>query len=359
MGVRGPFLIGPAAQAISVTGWAEAKRIRNTGTNPVYLSDSCPNAVDDGDILGSGSTLDWDPDQALWAVSAAGSSLTVSDNIGALFDASAISSQLIGQGLPAAIASSIYAQGVAAVEKLTPLQINQATVIASGASADLMAITDVSGQQSLIFSVGMTNATSQRTMKMIHFDWYSDALGTAFFGTTYITVPVFGGAAWAKVQCRGAFVRIRCNVGEVTTTSTTVTSTCYGSVVPITHDRIRVQTPWATTGIIAPYDGLCGIVSYTASVPASTITQIDFSVWQGECDFSWFFGGALAYSVSIFLEDAGTPLYQFNGPAGLAKSGVFRISLPAAACQVEVSTGAEGASKLFAVSLVMLGAQGF
>lgn len=100
-------------------GYQSAVNVKNTGTTTAYLDTQ--QGVASGYPLSVGSSLVWDAKRPLFvsADPGAGTTVIVTDNGGALFDASAVASQILGQGLSTQIASSIFASGIPVVEQLT------------------------------------------------------------------------------------------------------------------------------------------------------------------------------------------------------------------------------------------------
>lgn len=97
----------------------------NSGANVLYVSNDSSVALD-GIPINPGASYPYDEQMPLWAYSPLGSTLTVNDGTGNLFDPSAIASQILSQGLAAAIASAIV---------LTPPTVpilNPAKLIATG-----------------------------------------------------------------------------------------------------------------------------------------------------------------------------------------------------------------------------------
>lgn len=129
----------------------DAVTLRNLGTETIYLASSPITATAQGFPLGSGSSMVWDANRALYAFAVAGS-LGVSDNSGNIFDASSVAAELLASGLAADIAAEIAVGGA------PPLPLHD--VLFSGvATAGVPIQLDVSKYSSLIVVATTTIAS--------------------------------------------------------------------------------------------------------------------------------------------------------------------------------------------------------
>jgi hypothetical protein len=288
----------------------------------------------------------------------------VDTNVKSVFDlatlASAIALDLTGGGTltNAGIATAIYNQGTAAVEKAIPIVTNSATVIPTNTSKLLtgLALVNVSSYQSLMIGQAYGNATTQATLKKCQIAWYGDAAGSFYLGLTTWYGSVQGGAVTGKVKCLGPYATFGCYGAESTTTDTTVTTTVYGSAIPLSLDRLYFANPVVEPAIVSGHNGSGGDVAWNGTYPANTTSTIDISNMQGPAIISISTGATLAHTLDLALADGNVRINSWGWAAGTpAQKGQFSIELPSAPCQLRLALGAEAASRFFFGSIVMRG----
>ena len=107
------YPIAAVTVAVYPGGFQESVTVKNSGSSVIYLS-HLPKVTTNDYPLSPGSSLVWDARKPLFAACAAGqtSTLLVLENSGNLFDASAVASQILTQGLATQIADAITLNGV-------------------------------------------------------------------------------------------------------------------------------------------------------------------------------------------------------------------------------------------------------
>lgn len=139
----------------------DAVTLRNLGTETIYLASSPITATAQGFPLGSGSSMVWDANRALYAFAVAGT-LGVSDNSGNIFDASSVAAELIASGLASQIAAQIAIGGA------PPLPLHDVIYdaeMAVGTSVDI----DVSRYSTLTVIMYAAVATTGLTRSRLDF----------------------------------------------------------------------------------------------------------------------------------------------------------------------------------------------
>jgi hypothetical protein len=175
----------------------------NQGTVSIYV-DETPSAGVNGQQLSAGSTLLWDADRALYAWTATSSStLLVSPNQGAGFDAGAIAAQLNTQGLPQAIAAQINLVGV------PPIDIPFAVYTSPNATSSVnTGVLDVTRYQSLYISWNdVPLPLSSVGIDTITVTWYLDAAGTTEINRTYYDVSSSAGLGGLSSGMEGSLLK--------------------------------------------------------------------------------------------------------------------------------------------------------
>ena len=217
------------------SGRQDSVTLYNAG-DAVAFVDSQPQAAS-GYPLSPGSTLSWDAKRPLYAACAKGAptSLLVTDNGGAVFDASAIAGQILSQGLAQSIASSILATGVQTVNN--PVRIVDKSFTSPGPSTagtqHVISATyegwgigtpdpfaeplDTSRVGSLIISISnsLPPSTMTRPEYQVQIFWTD-----AFYDNTIYTLEA-GGAIQVPVVYAGIEI---ISVTEYTCQATTVTN---------------------------------------------------------------------------------------------------------------------------------------
>lgn len=97
-------------------GWQWDASITNTGAATAYLDTEQQATPTTGVPLSAGSTVIWQAGRPLWVTAPAATSLTITENSGAIFDAGAVASQILSQGLAGDIAQQINGLGVPSVD---------------------------------------------------------------------------------------------------------------------------------------------------------------------------------------------------------------------------------------------------
>lgn len=245
------------------SGFATPLAVRNTGTSTAYLADSTGAGVAGGVPLAPGSTIVWDARRPLYAVGAVGGTLLVYDNGGALFDAAAVASQIIEQGLAGAVAASILATGVAVVDTLVPYVPLAVQPLPANTSVDFPTAAgttlNTTKIQSLIVSLsGIALNQGNSSYVQVQVDWYADAGATQGIATDFAYGWQFAGTY--SFRAKSAFARVR--VFSANSGSTTGRVSVLGSQRPVEQTTVRQPSIEAPLG-------------WAGSVTANAITWAD------------------------------------------------------------------------------------
>jgi hypothetical protein len=194
----------------------EAATLINAGAVTVYLDEN-PSARTAGQPLSAGSSVLWDADRGLYAATAAGttSTLVVSPNQGAGFDAGAVAAQLIDQGLAGDIADAISIAGAPPIDAPGMPHDAQQNV-ATGVAPVTTGIIDIARYNFVevwVLESGVT--TPNTTSRSVTLTWYADAAATiivhsvvyyygAYNGNIGIKGPVAGGAMALRLSWTAA-----------------------------------------------------------------------------------------------------------------------------------------------------------
>lgn len=224
-------------------GYGDDVTITNTGTATAYLDSDQPDSTTSGQPLSAGSSLTWSKDQPLWTVAPVATTLVVSENTGAIFDAGAIASQILAQGLADQIAAAINVVGVPAIESATVI-VNQSTVTPSGANPGFAGIFDCSRYQSLrayfseTYVVGVILPPRPYTIT-----WYADAAATIPIGFDSFNVPT--GTNAALVDVASALVAVPCRGPFFELTAQSIAGDSTASVVIVGSYRPVQDLKWS------------------------------------------------------------------------------------------------------------------
>ena len=309
------------------SGRQDAVTLYNTG-DAVAFVDSQPQAAQ-GYPLSPGSTLSWDAKRPLYAACAKGAptSLLVTDNGGAVFDASAIAGQILSQGLAQSIASSILATGVQTVNN--PVRVVDKSFTSPGPSTagtqHVISATyegwgigtpdpfaeplDTSRVGSLIISISnsLPPSTMARPEYQVQIFWTD-----AFYDNTIYTLEA-GGAIQVPVVYAGIEI---ISVTEYTCQATTVTNvevyTCQQQITQARRvsidSRGSLWNGYIGVGLKATLEKPCASGTLLAVIPSM----------GGECDITF----NCATVASLFVQ-------QRSG-TGVAVSNSMELKVTAA-----------------------------
>lgn len=253
----------------------------NTGSVTVYLDDEPQTDVSRGRPLGPGSTVVWEANTPLWLIaeSAAGE-VRISDSSGAMFDAGAIASQILGQGLAGEIASAISLSGVPVIDAPAELHTGTQTP-ATGVSGVSSPIIDVARYQSVMLTtLEMNSGTPPVGVRLFTVQWFADAAGAQVLALETFAAPISAGLVEAHLPVRGAFMRI--NPAGATTGAgvATLSVTVYGSYRAVVRPRMRIVPSGlsGSSGAVAAGDqGAYGGFVMSANVAVGA-TVVDYPV---------------------------------------------------------------------------------
>ena len=191
-------------------GLQPALNIKNAGPNTVYLDSQ--NGVATGYPLSIGSSIVWDAGKPLYLSCAPAELATVyiTDNAGSLFDASAVASQILTQGLAAQVATQILATGVQVVDSVTTyLEPRAFALPLAGTQVTLINTTDTSKIQTLLIHATVTDAVDFTKAVRVTVSWYR-LVGAAFIQTDedVFTVHTTAIATYA-IPAKGPFVVVK------------------------------------------------------------------------------------------------------------------------------------------------------
>jgi len=279
------------ARTLAVTSTAKAvfpnsansepvpQTIYNTGTVIVYLDEDQAVQPYSGVPLRPGSTIQWDADRCAYAVTDPGNigALTVLDNQGYLFDAGAIATQILGQGLAADIATHIAISGAPPID-INALLLSQNVAILA---ADIRFPTaspfdlDMTRYQSVLITVEETPTASHTEPVAREIQvWWTDAAGVLLdsgsFWVSDNNLSPAGFFASYQTAVKGARMYLvakanALNTGPVLAVNVT------GSYKPVAKSRtvIRSQRWLSSAALGARGSALDNFVS--ASVPVTPL----------------------------------------------------------------------------------------
>lgn len=237
----------------------EAATCINKGTSTIYLDEN-PSARTNGYPLSAGSSVLWDADRGLYAATAAGttSTLVVSPNQGPGFDAGAIASQLIDQGLAGDIADAISVAGAPPIDA-PGMPHNSTQSVATGVAPVTTGIIDVSRFNFLevwVLESGVT--TPNTTTRSVTLTWYSDAAATIIIHSQVYYYGAYNGNIGIKVPAPGARALKLSWSAAATVQTVSLQSWVFGSMrmatTPSSYNGDSNAVIWAGT----PADGLGG-----------------------------------------------------------------------------------------------------
>ena len=109
--------------------------VKCLGDSELWLAQTPTVDESNGYVLSPGSSVVWEAGKALFLGGKAGGRAFISDNSGALFDASAVASSMIQQDLAGKIAESIRVEGIPPVRQST-IPIPEVSFITDGSPAN-------------------------------------------------------------------------------------------------------------------------------------------------------------------------------------------------------------------------------
>lgn len=268
-------------------GYGDDVTITNTGTATAYLDSDQPDSTTSGQPLSAGSSLTWAKDQPLWTVAPVATTLVVSENTGAIFDAGAIASQILAQGLAAQIAAAINVVGVPAIESATVL-MNFSVVTPAFANPGFGGIVDCSRYQSLRAYFSETYAIGViLPPRPITVTWYADAAGTIPIGFDAFNVPTGTNAglvpvasALVAVPCRGPFFELSAQAIGGDSTAGVVVVGSYRPVQDLKWSKLTDGFTGSSGVVVNTATGASGgTFSMSANFPVGTST--DYPILSG------------------------------------------------------------------------------
>lgn len=316
----------------------------NQGTATIYLDPTSTAGVL-GQPLSAGSTLQWDANLALYAVTDIGktSTLTVSANTGTGFDAGATAAQLISQGLPQAIASAIYVTGVPPVDK--PNKILEGTWTQANNGSDPVRVLgpgDCSAFPAVfVYFADTPNSYTGGNTRRFTAQWL-DPTGIYPIDTRSYDLPLANGRVFGILRTRGSLLNL-----SFPSLASGGLSTLYALVVG-SYRTPQKDTIWLQNQISAATLGLTQLAGRTAPAGATWWNYLGGGAEPigGYVDFpgnylagDYFIYGAANQACFLQLIDAVTnlELYKLNIAANVAANGNFHI--PPGALKLNLQIG--------------------
>ncbi len=242
-----------AGQILNVISGRAAYSVVNTGANPVYLSDQSSFSVATGIALGPGSTILWDDGRDLYLLATAALPTTVNvyANSGGIFDAGAIASQIIAQGLAGDIADLIELQGAPPINISDPIALLQFTTT----GADFTSIVyDVAKYQSVTYFLGdAEGAFAVPLPRKVTFQWL-DLTGTVVIASDVVYITGTNGnlAGTLNINTQGAIPvrssKLRVVYSATARTGTTAQIFINGSYRTLDYIRYKNATGYFGAG---------------------------------------------------------------------------------------------------------------
>ena len=181
--------------------------LTNVGANVIYI-DSQPQVTStSGNVLNPGASIDWHDGQALYVVSALGSTLSVSTDSGNVFDPSSIASALTASGLALAIAQQTQLLGIPSIDQ-PAIIVSQTQNVASGVTPTSSLIINSTRYTSIIFSVNETAGAADTSTRTVTVTWYADAAATIVMAVDTFMYYQYLAICRAQFLCKGAYFKI-------------------------------------------------------------------------------------------------------------------------------------------------------
>jgi hypothetical protein len=322
-------------------GYGDDVTITNTGTATAYLDSDQPDSTTSGQPLSAGSSLTWSKDQPLWTVAPVATTLVVSENTGAIFDAGAIAAQILAQGLASQIATAINVVGVPAIESATVLQ-SFSSVTALNANPGIGGSPiDCSRYQSLRVYCSETYAIggAYPPPRPYTISWYADAAGTIPVGVDAFNVPtgtnaalVPAASAVVSVPCRGPYFVL--GAQSVSVGPSTVGAIVLGSYRPaqdLKWSKLTDGFSGSSGAVVTSALGdQGGTFSISSALAAGTTT--DYPILPGGDCLSMLAIGANTAQCSFQIRDLYNNRFIYNRPipvtAAPGSMFVERLVLP-------------------------------
>lgn len=203
------------ATGIDPGGFRAGATVKNVGSQIAYLGTDSTVTPVNGYALSAGSSVIWDAQRPLWGLAEPAGPTTVSvyENIGNLFDASAIAQALLSGGLANQIASAISISGA------PPIDVNaillDTTLACTAAGSVTTAAIDVTKYQSVtlwIQDAGQLMPLGANRNRAVYLVWStpgaslgSEAFGLTDQGSAVTSVPTYG---LYRAPVRGATLQV-------------------------------------------------------------------------------------------------------------------------------------------------------
>jgi len=285
--------------------------------NNVYLSETRGLQSSTGAILPPLATKRWVAGMACFAICDAGKTaqLNVSANAGEISNPAAIASSILAQGLAGQIASAIKVAGVPIIDAPVVLW-NNSQAVATGATPTPSSIFDVTGYQSLIINITEFGSTAPGNYRNIHVRWYLDQAGTMVIGEDVIGSLTSGNAA-ATIPRRGPYVYIYADPAT-TNVNSTLAVTVAASYNVANRMLVRLApnlsgsgATWLNETLGRSALSVGGLTVWSGSIPATT-TQIGYPVlYPGSVELS-IYPGQTGVNVNILDTSTSTRIENVN-----------------------------------------------
>lgn len=359
IGPKGPFN-GTNPNAVSVQGAAvflanqsnPAVTVYNSGSKTVFLDSQDPvSNPSAGQPLSAGSSIGWDSKQALYAITAAGetTTITVTNNSGNIFDAGAIATQIIDQGLAQDIANAISITGAPPIDQFTNI-LRQTFTGAAGFLTP--SAVDVSMYQSLAITYSQGSIPQQGALLVIWTD--------ASFNTLAQEKVVFGSGQNAagnighvlELPVRGSRVAIQ--LLPVLGTGTGFVINVSGSYKTLSRSRFNSVGAGSADGSIIPAGGAVeGYHSWNGTIPVSTTWSWQPDVVGGPVRLSLRFGAATTFSLTVRNPAQPLAILESENASTTVVNEIrhYDFYLPPQPCEIVLTSGA-GSTVVFRATLV-------
>lgn len=320
----------------------------NTGTTTIYLeTDQQNTGPGAGQPLSPGSVQPWDAGLGLWAACPTAGTLLVSDNSQSPFDAGAIASQILGQGLAQDIANAIYITGAPPVDKYTLLDdsgVFSGTGYVSGPI-------DTTGYQSI--EMGFANSATRIVPGRVSIQWYATnpLSPSSFLGYDEFIVGT-GTNTQFITSVKGPFFQIVVDGGGTITGGGQLKT--YGSYKVAASTLYKGIGNGTATGSIDGSTDL-GVQTWSGNIPISTTWLWQPGVVAGDSHLSlrWTTAGTTTYLLRVptNIFPLTTYLAASNAAVTSGETDLFDVFLPPVPLELSIANLSTTATLNFRATL--------